>query len=180
MAKLGPSKFYISVNNLGFIHWNQNTLNLNTDTNYLYKGIVVDNLFQISDTALKQLSKDSLAKNFIVSTKQRKSTNLPTSFLLRHTIQFSEHFALTNGFRHIFQGNYKPYIFAEGEFTFLKNLSATVHVGIGGYGKMTYGLNVEYNFKMWYLRIGSNALQGYFAPKQTLGQGMFFSVSRKL
>lgn len=179
-GKLGPSKFYLSVNNLGFIHWNSKTLNLNSDTNYIFSGATINNLFAVSDTAIKELSKDSLAQNFIVSTKERKSTNLPTSFLLLHSIEFSELFTLTNGFRHLFQGNYKPYIFAEGEFHILKNLAATLHVGIGGYGKMSYGLNVEYNYKMWYLRVGSNALQGYLAPKQTTGQGLFFSISKKL
>jgi len=179
-GKLGPSKFYISVNNLGFIQWNSKTLNLNFDTNYLYNGVAIDNLFQVSDTTIQQLSKDSITKNFIATTREKKATNLPTSFLLLHTIQFNKVFALTNGFRHIFQGNYKPYLFVEGEFTILKNLAATLHVGIGGYGKFTAGLNVEYNYKMWYLRIGSNALQGYLAPKQTMGQGLFFSVSKKL
>ncbi|HXB41411.1 MAG TPA: DUF5723 family protein [Bacteroidia bacterium] len=179
-GKLGPSKFYISVNNLGFIHWNTNTLNLNFDTNYIYRGITINNLFQVSDTAIKHLSKDSITKHFIISSKQKKSTNLPTSFLLMHTIKFSNLFSLTNGFRHIFQGNYKPYVFAEGQFTICKSFITTIHVGIGGYGKMTYGLNVEYNYKMWYLRIGSNALQGFIAPKQTLGQGLFVSLSKKL
>jgi len=180
MGKLGPSKFYLSVNNLGFIQWNKNTLDASMDTNYIYKGITINNLFQVSDTAIQQLSRDSLTKNLVVTTKQKKSTNLPTSFLLLHTITFNEVFSLTNGFRHMFSGNYKPYIFAEGEFHILKNLSATLHVGIGGYGKMSYGLNVEYNYKKWYLRVGSNALQGFFAPKQTFGQGIFLSVSKKL
>ncbi len=178
-GKLGQSKFYISVNNLGFIQWNSKTLNLNCDTNYVYNGVQVDNLFQISDSAIKNLSKDSLAQNFIVSTLARKSTNLPTSFLLMHTIKFSRLFSLTNGFRHMFQGNYKPYIFAEGQFNITKDLATTLHVGIGGYGKMCYGLTVEYNLANWYLRVGSNALQGYLMPKQTMGQGLFFSVSKK-
>lgn len=179
-GRLGPSKFYISVNNLGFIQWNSKTLNLTADTNYIYKGVTVDNLFQISDSAIKQLSKDSLAQNFIVSTLEKKSVNLPTSFLLLHTINFTSRFALTNGFRHMFSGNYKPYIFAEGQFNITRNFTTTVHVGVGGFGRMSYGLNFEYQLKDWYLRLGSNALQKYFAPRQTMGQGLFLSVSKKL
>jgi hypothetical protein len=179
-SKLGPAKFYIAVNNLGFIRWNQKTLNMNFDTNYLYTGVTVNNLFQISDSSIKKFSRDSLAKNLVHSTKQTKSVNLPTSLLIMHSIKFNDWFTLNNGFRHVFQGNYVPYIFAEGVFAATKNLTVTVHTGIGGYGKMSYGLQLEYKLKSWYLRLGSNALQGYIAPKQTYGQGMFFSLSKKL
>ena len=179
-GRLGPSKFYISVNNLGFIQWNKKTLNLTCDTDYVYKGMTVDNLFQLSDSSIKQLSRDSLAQNFVVSSLQTRSTNLPTSFLLLHTIDFTSRFSLTNGFRHMFNGNYKPYIFAEGQFTITKNFTGTLHLGYGGFGRLSYGLNLEYQLKDWYLRLGSNALQKFFAPKQTMGQGLFFSVSKKL
>ncbi len=179
-SKLGMSKFYVAVNNLGFIRWNENTLNLTMDTNYIYKGITTNNIFLVSDTGIKQLTKDSLYKKIVHSSMQRKSTNLPTSFFIVHSIKFSNLFTLNNGFRHIFQGNYKPYIFAEGVFNINKNLSATLHVGVGGYGNLTCGLNVEYKLKIWYIRIGSNALQGYVLPKQTMGQGLFFSLSKKL
>lgn len=179
-SKLGQSKFYVSVNNLGFIRWNQNTMNLNFDTNYIYKGVVVHNLFAVSDSSVKQLSKDSLYKKLIHTTRQAKSVNLPTSFLVIHSIKFNDFFTLNNGFRHIFQGNYVPYVFAEGVFRINKNFTTTLHTGVGGYGKLTVGLNFEYKLNSWYIRIGSNALQGYISPKNTLGQGMFFSLSKKL
>lgn len=179
-SKLGESKFYLAVNNLGFIRWNQNTMNMNFDTNYIYRGVVINNLFSVSDSSVKQLSKDSLTKKLIHTSFQRKSVNLPTSFLIIHSIRFNDFFTLNNGFRHIFQGNYVPYIFAEGVFHVTKNFTTTVHAGIGGYGKFTAGLNVEYKLKSWYLRAGSNALQGYISPKNTMGQGLFFSISKKL
>jgi hypothetical protein len=179
-SRFGASKFYIAVNNLGFIRWNQNTLNLNFDTNYIYSGITSNNLFQVSDNSIKQLSKDTLYKKIIHSSVQSKSVNLPTSFLIIHSIKFSNLFTLNNGFRHIFQGNYVPYVFAEGVFNIHKTFTATLHVGIGGYGKLTTGINFEYKINSWYIRVGSNALQGYILPKQTLGQGLFFSLSKKL
>lgn len=179
-SKLGESKFYVAVNNLGFIKWNEKTLNLNFDTNYIYSGVYMNNVFQVSDSSIKNLTRDSLTRKFITTKHQSKSTNLPTSFLLLHTVKFSDVFSLTNGFRHIFQGNYKPYLFAEGKFNILKNFSSTLHVGYGGYGKLTLGLNVEYNIQTWYLRLGSNALQGFISPGRSLGQGLFFSLSKKI
>lgn len=178
-GKLGYSNFYISVNNLGFIQWNKKTLNLSFDTNYIYSGVSISNLFQVSDTAIKNLTQDTLTKRLVTSKLATKSVNLPTSFLLLHTIRFNTVFSLNNGFRYLFQGNYKPYLFAEGAFRIATRLTATLHLGWGGYGKLTGGLNLEYKYKGWYLRAGSNAIQGYFIPN-SFGQGMFFSLSKQL
>src|SRR6185437_3208884 len=52
---LGPSKFFVSVNNLGFIKWNQNTVNYNADTSYIFKGVTVNNVFQLNDASVKNL-----------------------------------------------------------------------------------------------------------------------------
>jgi hypothetical protein len=179
-SKLGPSKFFVSVNNLGFIKWNSNTVNYNADTSYIFKGVTVNNVFQLNDASVKNLTKDSLIKKLTQHGKQSVSTNLPMSLFILHTINFSEIFALNNGFRYFFNGNYKPYLYAEGQFKINKNFTATAHIGYGGYGKLSGGVNVEYKIKTIFIRLGSNAIQGYVLPKQSLGQGLFFSLSKKI
>ena len=177
---LGPSKFFVSVNNLGFIKWNQNTVNYNADTSYIFKGVTVNNVFQLNDASVKNLTKDSLVKKLTQHGRQSVSTNLPMSLFILHTIKFSKLFALNTGFRYFFNGNYKPYLYAEGQFALHKNFTATAHIGYGGYGKLSGGVNVEFKMKTVFLRIGSNAIQGYVLPKQSLGQGLFFSLSKKI
>jgi hypothetical protein len=177
---LGPSKFFVSVNNLGFIKWNQNTVNYNADTSYIFKGVTVNNVFQLNDASVKNLTKDSLVKKLTQHGRQTVSTNLPMSLFILHTINFSKLFALNTGFRYFFNGNYKPYLYAEGQFALHKNFTATAHIGYGGYGKLSGGVNVEFKMKKVFVRIGSNAIQGYVLPKQSLGQGLFFSLSKKI
>jgi len=179
-SALGESKFFVSLNNLGFIKWNKNTVNYYADTTYKFKGVVVNNLFQLNDASVKNLAKDSLVKSLTKNGKQVVSTNLPMSLFILHTIKFSKLFALNTGFRHFFNGNYKPYLYGEGQFCITKHFIATVHVGYGGYGRLSGGLNLEYKFKTVFIRLGSNAIQGYVLPKQSLGQGLFFSLSKKI
>ncbi len=179
-SKLGNSSFFASVNNLGFIRWNKNTVSYRTDTSYIYKGVAVNNVFQFNNSSVQNLSKDSLVKKLTKNGRGPVSSNLPMSVFLLHTIKFSPLFALNTGFRYLFDANYKPYFYAEGQFAVYKNFTATAHIGYGGYGKLSEGLNMEYKIKTFYIRIGSNAIQGYVAPKHSLGQGLFFSLTKKI
>jgi hypothetical protein len=180
ISKLGNSSFFASVNNLGFIRWNRNTVSYNTDTSYVYKGVTVNNIFQLNNSSVQNLSKDSLVKKLIKHGKGPVSSNLPMSLFMLHTIKFTQLFALNTGFRYLFDANYIPYLYAEGQFAVHKNFTATAHVGYGGYGKLSEGLNVEYKIKTFYVRLGTNAIQGYIAPKHSLGQGLFFSLTKKI
>jgi hypothetical protein len=179
-SKLGSNSFFFSVNNIGFIRWNKNTVGYNVDTNYIYKGVTVNNVFQLNNSSVQNLSKDSLAKKLIKSGKGPVSSSMPMSLFILHTIKFSHLFTLNTGLRHLFNANYAPYIYAEGQFAIHKNFTATVHVGFGGYGKLSEGLNVEYKVKTFCVRIGTNAIQGYIAPKHSLGQGLFLSLTKKI
>jgi hypothetical protein len=179
-SALGESKFFVSVNNLGFIKWNQNTVNYNADTSYIFKGVTVNNVFQLNDASVKNLTKDSLVKKLTQHGRQSVSTNLPMSLFVLHTVKFNKLFALNTGFRYFFNGNYKPYLYAEGQFALSKKFTATVHVGYGGYGRLSGGANLEYKMKTFFIRLGSNAIQGYVLPKQSLGQGLFLSLSKKI
>ena len=179
-SRLGRSKLFASVNNLGFIGWNKNTVKYHADTTYTFKGVTVNNVFILNDDAIKNLSKDSLTKKLTQSSRQKVTTYLPVSFFVLHSIHFSKLFLLNTGFRYLLNANYKPYAYAEGRFAICKNFSATAHAGYGGYGKLSFGANVECKLKTWYLRLGSNAIQGYVAPQYSLGQGLFFSLSKKI
>ncbi|MEO8759814.1 MAG: DUF5723 family protein, partial [Bacteroidia bacterium] len=177
---LGKSKFFISLNNVGFIKWNKNTVNYQADTNYSFKGVTSNNIFQLNDGSVKNLSKDSLVKHLTKNGKQTLSTNLPMTLFILHSIKFSNLFALNVGFRSLFNANYKPYVYADGQFALTKSFTATANIGYGGYGKLSGGINLQYQIKTFFIRLGSNAIQGYVLPKQSLGQGLFFSLTKKL
>lgn len=176
-SKLGRSKFFLSVSNLGFIRWNKNTMNYSVDSSYNYKGVYIQNLFQISDSTLNNISKDSLIANNTHLLRNEFSTNLPTSLFILHRIDFTPQIALVTGFRHLFQANHKPYVYAEGEFLLTKGLKTGLHVGWGGYGRLSTGLWLSYQYKNAFaLRVGSNNIHGYFSPANSLGQGAYFTL----
>ncbi len=176
-STLGKSKFFLSVSNLGFIRWSNKTLNYTVDSTFKYNGIYVSNLFDVSDSTLNNISKDSIITNSTELRRDIFSTNLPTAFLIMHKIEFSRNFSLNAGFRHLFQANHKPYIFLETEFKFTKNFTGTFHLAYGGYGKLSAGLWLSYLIKDHIaLRLGSNAIQGFVSPSTSLGQGAYFSI----
>ncbi len=181
VSRLGKSLFFLSVNNLGFIRWNKNSLYYTTDSIFTYSGIHVSNLFDLKDSTLQSIGMDSIIKNSTSLSRRYISTNLPTSFFITHKIRFSKYFTLNNGFRHLFNANYKPYIFVENEFTLGSRFHLTLHAGYGGYGLLNVGLCGLFQLnKQVCLRIGSNSMQGLVSQKNTLGQGAYFSLSYQL
>lgn len=179
-SRLGPSKFFLSVSNLGFIRWNDNTLNYKTDSTFVFSGVHINDIFDLRDSTLNAISLDSIVDNSTNLERTHTSTNLPTTFLIIHKVRFSSLFEFTTGFRHLFNANYKPYLFTEGTFYINKSINATAHLGFGGYGKLTGGLSVNLKIKDHFaMRLGSNYIQAYVSPKNSLGQGAYFSLSYK-
>jgi hypothetical protein len=73
---------------------------------------------------------------------------------------------------------YKPYVFIEPEYR-VKNVTFGLHTGYGGYVRLNVGASITWNCQNWFLRVGSNSLQGYVVPKSASGQGLFFSLAKK-
>lgn len=178
LSKLGKSKFIISVANLGFIKWNSNTLNYITDSTFIFKGVKIDDIFNLNDSTLNGISLDSINENSTNLDRSKNATNLPVSFLVYHKIRVNSFFEFCNGFRHLFNANYKPYLFAEAIFTFKNNFILGSHIGFGGYGKLNGGINITATSKKGFkLRIGTNSLQFLIMPQRSLGMGGFISFS---
>lgn len=181
-SKIGTqSVLTVNANNIGFIHWNENSLQYNSDSVLKFDGYHINNILDLKDSTLNKINSDSLLRKITNARKEEFNTNIPTNLLILNKIYFGNRsFALNTGFRYMFHSNYKPYIFAETEYTIRKKFSFTFHIGYGGYTRLNTGLAFVYNTKGWFFRIGSNSLQGYIAPKQTYGQGLFFSLAKKL
>lgn len=179
-SKLGPSKFIITVNNLGFIRWNNKTINYTVDSLFTFNGISVNNLLDLKDSTLNAISKDSILNNVTELKKERVNTNLPMNFLFIHQVDFTRNYSLRLGVRNIFNGNYKPFFFIDNKFRFGKAVSAGVLFSYGGYGRFSSGLYAECSIKdSWYIKAGSNSVQGFVLPSQTLGQSLYLTISKK-
>lgn len=173
------SVLIVNANNIGFIHWRNNSVQYSSDSTLRFRGYSVTNILDLKDSTISRINGDSLLRNVANARTDNFNVNIPTNLLIINKIYFTEQFCGSVGFRYIFNANYKPYIFVEPEYR-VKNVTFGLHTGYGGYFRLNVGASVTWSSKGWYLKIGSNSLQGYVVPKSAFGQGVFFSFAKKL
>jgi hypothetical protein len=180
-SKVGKrSVLIVNANNIGFIHWRNNSVQYSSDSTLRFTGYQVNNILDLKDSTINRINSDSLLRSLANARREEFNVNIPTNLLIINKIYFGKQaFSLSTGFRHIFHANYIPYVFIEPEYRY-KNMTFGFHTGYGGYVRLNVGASVTWSSKGWFLRIGSNSLQGYVLPKSVSGQGLFFSVAKKL
>jgi hypothetical protein len=169
----------VNVNNLGFIHWNQNSIQYNSDSIYTYNGYQINNLLDLKDPTLSSVNQDSIINKTSLAQRESFNVNIPTNLIIINKIIFTNKFAFSFGFRYLFNSNFKPYGFTNFEYKFTKKIASLFHIGYGGYTKLNFGLSFSYNSKNWYFELGSNSLQGFIFSNKTFGYGAFISLARK-
>ncbi len=169
----------VNANNIGFIHWRNNSVQYSSDSSLRFTGYNVKNIFDLKDSTLNQINADSLVLNLTNARKENFNVNIPTNLIIINRIIINQKYTTAFGFRYIFNANYKPYVFLDQELN-IKKFTLSLHTGYGGYVRFSAGMAVTYNAKNWFVRIGSNSIQGYILPKTTSGQGLFFSLAKKL
>jgi len=179
-SKIGKrSVLIVNANNLGFIHWRKNSVQYSSDSSLRFTGYQINNVLDLKDSTLNRINSDSLLRSLTNARREEFNVNIPTNLLIINKIYFGRQlFSLTTGFRHIFNANYIPYVFIEPEYR-LRNVTFGFHTGYGGYVRLNLGASLSWSSKNWFLRIGSNSLQGYILPNTSSGQGLFFSVAKK-
>jgi hypothetical protein len=179
-SKIGKgSVLTVNANNIGFLHWFDNSVQYNSDSTFRFDGYKIDNLLDLQDTTLAAINRDSIIKNTTNARKESFNVNIPTNLLIINKIRFTNKFVLGTGFRYLFNSNFKPYFFADAEYQLTSKITGVLHVAYGGYSKLNVGLAFTYNSPAWFFKIGSNSLQGYISPSNTYGQGAFISVAKK-
>lgn len=180
MSKWGkPCVLTVNANNIGFVHWFDQSIQYSSDSTFKFSGYNINNIKDLSDSTLKSISQDTIIKNATNARQQAFNTNIPTNLLIINKIIFTNKFYLSTGFRYIFHANFKPYVFVDAEYHVNKKITSVVHVGYGGYAKIDLGLAFVYHSDKWFLKIGSNSLQGYVSPKNTFGQGAFITIAKR-
>ena len=169
----------VNCNNLGFIHWRNNSVQYSSDSTLTFNGYTVRNIYDLKDSTISAINADSLVRSLSNARTEDFNVNIPTNLVIINRVYLSNSINASVGFRYIFNANYKPYIFVEPEYK-VKNMVFALHAGYGGYVKLNVGVSVTYTSNAWFLRLGSHSLQGYITPKAAYGQGIFFSVAKKL
>jgi hypothetical protein len=169
----------VNANNIGFIHWWKNSVQYNSDSSLRFTGYHINSINDLKDSTLNRINGDSLLRTLSNARTENFNVNIPTNLVIINRIYFNNTWMLSVGFRNIFNANYIPYGFIEPEMR-LNRFTFNLHAGYGGYVKFNVGAAVTYNSAGWFVRLGSNSLQGYFAPKTAFGQGVFLSIAKKL
>lgn len=179
-SKIGrQSVLTVNANNIGFIHWSEQSVQYSSDSVLKFDGYHINNIFDLKDSTLQKVNTDSVLRKATNARQEAFNTNIPTNLIIINKIYFSRAFALNTGFRYIFHANYKPYAFIEPEYKIKNRFTISIHMGYGGYARLNTGLGIMYSNKNWFFKLGSNSLQGYILPKQTYGQGLYFSLAKK-
>lgn len=169
----------VNANNIGFLHWDDNSVQYSSDSTFSFSGYKIDNILDLQDSTLAAINRDSIIKTTTNARKESFNVNIPTNLLIINKIRFTNKFVLGTGFRYLFNSNFKPYFFTDAEYEFTPKFSGTLHIAYGGYSKLNIGLAFAYNSPNWFIKLGSNSLQGYVSPKNTYGQGAFVSIAKK-
>lgn len=140
--------FKIAIQDLGFIQWNNKSLQTNIDSNYYFNGFEVNDLFDSTSYNFSERIKDSLAVNPIQKTM---TTVLPFSFSFSKIADPNngEKIQGIYGVRMRAFSNYKPLFFAGIFYQPIKNLNMNLYASVGGYGAFRVGYSL-------YLRIIKN------------------------
>lgn len=171
-------KVYLGVEDLGFIYWNKNSLNIGSDSTFHYDGIWVDNIFDLNDSLLSNISKDSII-NKISTTNQKSSYSiaLPTSVNITYTKVLNEKWKINIGVYHKILANFFPLIYTNCYYYFNEKLVAKSHLSYGGYGRLNAGLAMAKSFNKYIeVFIGSNNLEAFIMPNLSFNSSGYIGI----
>lgn len=169
----------VNANNIGFLHWFDNSVQYSSDSTFKFEGYHINNLLDLKDSTLSSINRDTIIKNTTNAHHESFNVNIPTNLLIINKIRFTNKFVLGTGFRYLFNSNFKPYFFTDAEYQITPKITGVLHIAYGGYSRLNVGLAFSYNSPSWFFKLGSNSLQGYISPSNTYGQGAFISIAKK-
>jgi hypothetical protein len=176
-TKIGDAKLSVSVADIGLIRFNKKTLYLNQDTTFHFEGFQINSIYDLQDSTFSNTNQDSIINKVAPFKKQAVTCTLPSVLTIAYHLQLSKRFALTEGLRYVYNGNYNLLLFAKADYWLNKKINVSATFGWGGYGNFNYGVGVYGNLgKGYMIQIGSNNIEGFIVPTKTAGMGAYVSL----
>ena len=171
-------KIYLGIEDLGFVHWNSNSLKIATDSTFYYEGVVVNDIFDLNDSLVSGLSRDSIIDN--LSTKNEKgayNVAMPASVNINYTKVLNEKWKVNVGIYQKILSNYYPLISINGYYSFNPKLIGRLHLSYGGYGKLNTGLAFSKSVKNYFdIFIGTNNIEAFIASSSSYSNSGFIGL----
>ncbi len=167
----------VELNDAGFIYWNNQSSFFETDTNYHFDGIQVNNL--LDSVYLEVKSIEDYKNGFIRQQDDKSRTAMLPARLRLNFEKWLMHQQLLAGIQLQYRFTLLQLPLAEGRLTWIPrhNYYAGLQVQYGGYSGFHAGIRLGYlPVKNWQIEIGSNYLDGYLAGTKRGGQGAWIRL----
>ncbi|MDB4534249.1 DUF5723 family protein [Vicingaceae bacterium] len=171
-------KIYLGIEDLGFVHWNDNSLEIAADSVFHYEGVTVDNIFDLNDSLVSGLTRDSIINN--LSTKNEKNgygMAMPASVNINYTKVINDNWKINVGIYQKILSNYYPLISVNGYYYFNPKFVGRAHLSYGGYGKLNTGLAFSKSVKKYFdIFIGTNNIEAYIVAGSSYSSSGFVGL----
>ena len=171
-------KISLAIEDLGFIYWNNQSINNAADSVFNYEGIFIGNVFDLNDSLLTDISRDSIIDNIaVVNQKTSSSIAIPASLNVSYTKYFNKKLRINMGFYHKILANYFPLIYTNTYYHFSKSIAMKAHISYGGYGKLNTGLAIGTFINNKYtIFVGSNNIEGFLIPQSSYANNGYLGL----
>ncbi|MFN8142995.1 MAG: DUF5723 family protein [Bacteroidia bacterium] len=177
------NEFAVSIRNLGFIQFNNQSYLIPADSIFRFEGIDATPLFHFSDTIKTDISSDSAYVQSFLSGRKKESYTyqLPAQFQISYYRKLGECNGIQIGLDQVFYSSYLPHGWCNLEHRIHNRHKLGLMLGYGGYTVWQAGLSYQVKFaKTWLFQIQSSSLSGWLNTKKGRAQGAFVSLSKYL
>jgi len=169
----------IEINDLGFINWNDQTVISSKDTLYHFEGIVLNNLKDLNDSVIAEIT-DSIKDEYKVnSNKSALSIVTPAWFHLKMYQENSVGFSISLGTIFRLYSNYSPFIYLRIGKTIKENYKLSGSLEFGGYGKVNVGIEAQAQLAGFNIGLGTHSLDGFILPKLSGGSSAYLRIAKR-
>ena len=170
----------MGIEDLGFVYWNKSSLEITADSVFHYEGVFIDNIFDLNDSLIENLSRDTIIDR--VSTTNEKgdySVALPTAIHLTYTKFLSNKWKANLGIYARALSNHFPFVYANIYHYFNENFVVKSQLAYGGYGKFNVGLALSKSFNNSFnLFVGTNNIDALLLPNNSYSSSGFIGVKK--
>ena len=176
-------KLEAKIENLGFIFWQDKSMEFQRNKPIIWEGFEVENLLQMPDPLMKKSPADSL-KEYISthsqSTKYRSYTpvNVEVKFK-KMLVEDKIEAVVVVKYKHF--SNYRPMVLLQSNFLLNEKISLSPNLSYGGYTGFNIGFELEYKLNnISELHLGTRYLGGYVLQNNFSGFGGFITFTYQI
>ena len=171
-------KIRLEMSDFGFMVLNNNSIQQKGDSVYSFEGVEVDNIFDLNDSLLAEISRDSIIDDISEEKQGRYTVALPMGFNVNYSKYFNDKWRLDVGVYYKMLANYFPLVYTNTYYYFNDSFAIKGHVSFGGYGKLNTGLAFAKSFKKnLNVHIGTNNIEAFVARGSSYASSGFAGLT---